>query len=60
MTPSALRRWALSYNFRSKLADMTHTMFGLEQTDRFSYNECYPGMQDRDNSDEGSLCNILK
>ena len=59
-TPSFLKRCALSYSLRSKLADVMHTMFGYEQVDRFPHNECYFGRQDKDNSDEGSLCNILK
>ena len=59
-TPSALSRWALSYNLRSQIADATHQMFGLDQEDQFSHNESTPGRKDRDKKDESSLLTRLK
>ena len=51
-TLSALSRWALSYNLRSRIAEHTHTMFRLHQEDKFLLNESNFGRRDRDSKDK--------
>ena len=57
---SALSRWALSFNFRSHLANESRIAFGLESDDECStHNETTRGRMKRDSHDEASLLAVL-
>ena len=58
---SALSRWALSFNFRSHLANESRIAFGLESDDECStHNETTRGRMKRDSHDKASLLAVLQ
>ena len=58
-TPSALSRWALSYNFRAHIAADTREMYRLGLDDTMVHNEGTKGRQTRDDQDEKALLTTL-
>jgi len=58
-TPTALSRWALSYNLRSHLSNETKEVFDLGTDDVYVHNETTKGRQNQDNSDEERLFNTF-
>lgn len=58
-TPTALSRWALSYNLRSHIACETREMFSVGRDDTLAHNECTRGRQKLDNQDEENLMKTL-
>ena len=59
-TPSALCRWALSYNFRSHIATQTSNMFDLHDDDRLIHKERGKQSREKDNKVENALHDTLK
>ena len=58
-TPTALSRWALSYNLRTHLANETKETFHLGTDDVYAHNEATKGRQNQDNADENSIYNAF-
>ena len=56
---TALRRWALSYNLRSHIAEDTRIMYSLSE-DSSMYNENTPGRIQKDAKDEESIRETLR
>lgn len=59
-TPSALSRWALSYNMRSHISCETREAFDTDLDDIVNHNECNRGRRRQDKKDEDSLFTTLK
>ena len=59
-TPSALSRWALSYNLRSHIAAETSVMFDLNMDDSLVHKEGSKGRLKLDNAAENELYSTLK
>ena len=59
-TPSALSRWALSYNSRAEIAAQTKDMFGIGLDDQMTRNESTPARKQRDHDDETKLITVLR
>ena len=59
-TPSALHRWALSYNFRSHIASQTSKMFNVHDDDRLVHKESGMRRCEQDNRAETALHDTLK
>ena len=54
-TPTALSRWALSYNLRSHIANETREVYRISSEDSHSHNESTNSRKRRDNADEDNL-----
>jgi len=48
-TPSAVSKWALSYNLRSHIAEQTSAMFDIHYDDRLIHTESAKERQKQDN-----------
>jgi len=59
-TPSALSRWALSYNMRAHIAASTRDMFHLGLHDEIVHNESTKARTQQDNMDESAILDALK
>lgn len=59
-TPSALSRWALSYNMRAHIAASTRDMFHLGLDDQIVHNESTKARTQKDNMDESAILDVLK
>ena len=59
-TPSALSRWALSYNLRSHLALETRAVFAVGSDDDLVHNETTKSRMKQDTKDEDSLVTTLE
>lgn len=54
-TPTALSRWALSYNLRSHMASDTKKVYSMQTDDVYVHNEASRGRQRQDSADEDKL-----
>ena len=59
-TPSALARWALSYNLRSQIASDTRAMYKMCLDDKLVHNEITKSRQMHDNEVEDALVSVLQ
>ena len=59
-TPSALSRWALSYNLRSHIAAQTSAMFHVHHDDGLIHKETARERQKQDNEAENALHSTLQ
>ena len=59
-TPSALNRWALSYNHRSQIAVQTAMMFGIHDDDNLAHKESSSERKKHDNDAENALYGTLQ
>jgi len=59
-TPSALSRWALSYNLRSQIASNTRNLFNASLEDQHVHKESTVGRRKLDNKDEDSVYETLQ
>jgi len=59
-TPSAISRWALSYNLRSHVAAQTSAMFNIHYGDRLIHKESAKERQKQDNKVENALHSTLQ
>ena len=58
-TPTALSRWALSYNLRSHMSNETKELYSIGQDETQMHNESTKGGQNQDGLDEESLIKTL-
>ena len=54
-TPTALSRWALSYNLCSHMASGTKEVYNMQTDDVYVHNEASTGRQRQDSADEDKL-----
>ena len=59
-TPSALSRWALSYNMQSRIASQTREVFCADPDDGIDHNEHNRGRRGQVKTDEDNLLTPLK
>lgn len=59
-TPSALSRWALSYNLRTHIAANTRSMFHLGLDDQLTHNESTKSRKEQDNKDATAVLATLQ
>ena len=59
-TPSALSRWALSYNLRSHIAAQTSSMFYIHHADGLIHKETARERQNQDNEAKNTLHSTLQ
>jgi hypothetical protein len=59
-TPSALSRWALSYNLRSHIAVDTKAMYGIGLDEKLAHNESRKSRLRKDNATESDLVAVLE
>lgn len=59
-TPSALNRWALSYNLRAQIAAQTRELLHCPHQDEYIHNESTFSRKKRDELDEGKLVDTFR